>query len=319
MSTVSRGVALVAGATGALGRRIALRLVADSWTVHAGGRNKERLAELAAMGAIPAPVLERLKPDIIINAAGIGGGTFDRALLHDANVEVLRPLIALAQASPGCLLVQCSTPATQFRFADRMGIRESDPFTPPVSPYAASKQDGERLITGTRGLDWCILRIRAGYGHGAPSMVENLKAMIAARRPLPLVRGGQAVIDLVHSDDIADAVAAVAAHRSVMAGRIANIAGPEALSFRQIVETLAHGVAVRPKYVPVPALAVRSSASLLERAWSLAGASAEPPLTRHVAGALIHHQTLDLSVLKQNAGWFPTRRFADHALERRGQ
>ncbi|NJR13761.1 MAG: NAD(P)-dependent oxidoreductase, partial [Phyllobacteriaceae bacterium] len=269
----------------------------------------------------PAPSAvggEAFRPDVIINAAGIGGGTFDPALLHAANVAVLDPLIALATATSGCLLVQLSTPATQFRFADRLGISEQEPFSSPISPYAASKQYAERHTRAAPGLSWCILRLRAGYGHGAPSMVENLRAAVRAGR-LPLVKGGRAVIDLVHVDDIADAVAAVCENRDAMRHVVANVAGPEALSFHDITQTLARCYGKAARYLPVPANAVLVAGAALNSFWTWTGQQGEPPLTRHAAGALVYSQTLDLSVLKTWTGWEPKRRFADYACITAGQ
>jgi nucleoside-diphosphate-sugar epimerase len=303
---------LVEGATGALGGRIVARFLEAGWSVAASGRDPRKLARVMALGAVRA---EGFRPDVVVNAAGIGGGTFDAALLKAANVDVLPRLIASARASDA-LLIQLSTPATQFRFEDRIGIREDEPFTTPISPYAASKQAAERLIHGSvNGMRFTILRLRAGYGHGAASMVESLRAKVVSGR-IPLVLGGRAVIDLVHSDDIADAVLAVANHREHMAGVTANVAGPEALSFRSIVTMLAACEGVTPRFLPVPAGAVLAGANLLQAAWGLARLTSEPPLSRHVAGSLIHSQTLDLSVLRQTAGWEPRRRFADHAAER---
>jgi 2-alkyl-3-oxoalkanoate reductase len=317
MAEAKPGTAFVAGATGALGGRIALRLIEDGWVVHASGRNGARLSTLAAAGALRHEWTDRaadLPPgvDVIINAAGIGGGTRDKALLHASNVAILDPLIAAACAASKCLLIQLSTPATQFTFEDRIGIRENDPFTSPISPYAASKQEAERILRAKHGLQWCILRLRAGYGHRAPSMVEDLRARVRSS-VIPLVKGGRAMIDLVHADDIADAVAGVAAARNTMAGVTANIAGPEALTFKDIVETLAAAEMVRPRFASVPAAPLLAAAIMMDGLWRIAGWTSEPPLTRHVAGSLVHSQTLDLNVLAEKTGWRPSRRFIDHA------
>src|SRR6476646_8343459 len=45
----------VVGATGALGRRIVLRLLAQGHEVTAAGRDADRLHQLAALGATPTP------------------------------------------------------------------------------------------------------------------------------------------------------------------------------------------------------------------------------------------------------------------------
>lgn len=306
--------ALVAGGTGALGRRIVARLLQDGWRVHATGRDPAKLGALQARGvavhAHGAPWPVDFHPAVIVNAAGLGGG-FEKALLHAANVAALEPLIALAARSPGCLLIQLSSPAVQYRCADRLGIGEDEPFSCPISLYAASKQAAEMRLRAS-GVDWAILRVRAGYGHGAPSMVERLRAM-AGMRMLPLLRGGRAVIDLVHVDDVADAVAAVATRGADLAGLVANVAGPEALSFRQIVEMLASAEGREPRWLPVPSAAVLAGGVGLDGAWRAFGLSGEPPLTRHAAGSLVWSQTLDLTQIAARAGWRPWRRFSDHS------
>jgi nucleoside-diphosphate-sugar epimerase len=314
---MSGPIAFVAGGTGALGGRIVRRLIAAGYSVHASGRNVAKLESLRLLGVTPyaAAMLPDIKCDIIINAAGIGGGTFDSALLHDANIAVLDPLIALGKANPASLLIQLSTPATQFRFEDRFDISEDDAFSVPISPYAFSKQQAEGKLRAEGDIKWCILRLRAGYGAGNRSFVEQIKSRILKGQLLPLINGGVAQIDLVHADDIADAVLAICENPSAAAGMTANIAGPEGLSFRKIAASLAEALGTEPHFLALPKFPVLFAAAMLDKGWRAMSLKSEPPLTRHMAGALAYSQTLDLACINAVTGWAPKRRFADWVIE----
>jgi nucleoside-diphosphate-sugar epimerase len=63
----------------------------------------------------------------------------------------------------------------------------------------------------------------------------------------------------VHAADVADAVLA-AAERPAAAGRSYDVAGPEPLTFTELLQTAARAVASRTRFVPVPLSPVLAAA-----------------------------------------------------------
>jgi uncharacterized protein YbjT (DUF2867 family) len=82
---------------------------------------------------------------------------------------------------------------------------------------------------------------------------RNLSRLLALLRRVPVlpVPGGSHLQQPVHAADVADAVLA-AAKRPRAAGHTYDLAGPEALTFNELLRTSARAVASRTRFVPVP-------------------------------------------------------------------
>ena len=310
---------LVTGATGSLGGRVARKLHQCGSEVLAHGRDAQRRDALLADGIRLLPVVTRFSeadmsgfvPDFIINCAGIAGGTSRREAFEAANITIVEDLVALAQRAPDCHLVHVSSPSVSYAPRDQFGLRESEPFTTPVSLYAWSRQQAEIRIRQAEGLRWSSARLRAVYGEGVPSMVSKLARQVGTG-VLPRVRGGSVCIDLLHVDDAVDALLAIAESGSHVHGKAFNVAGPEAITFEAMVAKLATDAGVTPRWLPVPGVALRLAAGMLEPVFSTLMPDRESPLPRHAAGALCYSQTLDLSEIVSATGWLPGRSFFDH-------
>ena len=258
--------------------------------------------------------ITRQKVDAIVNAAGLSNGSRDLAGLRDANVAPVRVVLALVRQLPQpAHVVHLSSPSVHFAPRDRFSVADDEPFTRPVTTYAQTKQEAERLLVAATDVDWTVLRLRAVYGAGIPSLVETLRHQIAGGI-VPLVRRGAVRTDMLHVEDFADATAAViAAGREVARHRIYNVAGPEALSFAEMVAILAKKAEAEPRYLPVPAGAILLAGAAAQSLGLIMPATWDPPIHRHKAGALVWSQTLDLSRIIGETGWRPARTFADFA------
>ena len=141
--------------------------------------------------------LERLVKgaDAIIHLAGIVKAT-DAASFHDVNaLGTERLLLAAAHANPAAPLVHVSS----------LAARE-----PGLSPYAASKRDGENHVAALAGRrPWAILRPPAVYG---PGDLELLPFFRCASMGFLAVPGlADARFSLIHVADLAEAIASLAA------------------------------------------------------------------------------------------------------------
>jgi uncharacterized protein YbjT (DUF2867 family) len=100
------------------------------------------------------------------------------------------------------------------------------------------------------GLHWTILRPTMIYGDQGDRNLSRLLPLLR-RAPVLPVPGGSHLQQPVHAADVADAVL-TAAERPATAGRIYDVAGPEPLTFTELLRTAASAVASRTRFVPVP-------------------------------------------------------------------
>ena len=300
----------VVGATGHLGRSVAIAARARGARVMGHGRDGTRRATLEgddiklarALDPFNDPALDDFRPDVSINCAGIAGGTMRYRAFHDANVEVVADLARFHQRIGHGRIVLVSSPSVVYRPGDHFAISEDEPYSLPVSPYARSRQEAEKVLIAS-GLPHAIVRFRAAYRPGMPSMVTKLARQIEGG-VIPLVRDGTVRIDLLHLDDGVDALLALAALSGKSSG-IFNIAGPEPVAFRTLVEKIAGEMGVTPRFVKVPARVLRLGAGLTEPLFARLMTDRDPPLPRHAAGALCYSQTLDLTRIISATGWSP--------------
>jgi uncharacterized protein YbjT (DUF2867 family) len=98
--------------------------------------------------------------------------------------------------------------------------------------------------------DWTILRPTMIYGDPGDRNLSRLLPLLR-RAPVLPIPGGRHLQQPVHAADVADAVLA-AAERPAAAGHTYDVAGPEPLTFAELLRTSARAVASRTRFVPVP-------------------------------------------------------------------
>ena len=314
---------IILGATGGLGGRLAKHFCEQKHDVLAQGRNVEKLAALNASGikclegelddAAVMRAVTAFKPDVIINAAGKSGFSRGRPQYAKANIETVEHAIGLARAAEACRLIHFSSPSVSYRAHDCFNISEDKPFSPPVSGYAWSRQQAEFRLTAAEDLPVTIIRLRSAYGHGAPSPLETLRKKLTAGKFVPLIKNGQVQIDLVHVDDVAEAIEAILRVKQPAGYMIFNVAGPQALTFRQIVDGIAAHENIKPRWLPLPGIALAFAGPIAEIIMTMLPENREPDISAHMAGSLLYSQTLDLSRIKVLAKWSPRMTF-EHAL-----
>jgi len=108
------------------------------------------------------------------------------------------------------------------------------------------------------GLNWTIVRPTMIYGNPGDRNLSRLLPLLR-RAPVLPVPGAGHLQQPVHAADVADAVLA-AAERPAAAGHIYNVAGPEPLTFTELLRTASLAVASRTRFVPVPLFPVVAAA-----------------------------------------------------------
>lgn len=310
---------LVTGATGFLGGALCAALKAGGADVIGLGRDQAKLAQLERAGITPLAfdLADRANPlpplpalSAMVHCAGLSSPWGRYRDHHIANVTGTANALALAAAGGAKRFVHISTPSVYFRFADQWNVAEDTRLPRPVNAYARSKRAAEALVLAHQGLDPIVLRPRGIYGAGDTSLVPRL-VRAARRGPLPLLRGGKAVTDLTHVDDV---VAAITATLSAPAGlnrRVFNVSGGEALLVTAVAEAAgqAAGVPVRWRALPTgPALLAVRALALGHR---LMPTNPEPIVTPYSLGLFAFSQTLNIARARIVLGYTPHVSFAD--------
>jgi 2-alkyl-3-oxoalkanoate reductase len=220
----------VAGATGALGRRLVPLLVAGGHRVTAMTRSPGKAAGLRAAGAEPvvADALDRdavlaavaeARPEVVVHqltalAGALNFRRFDEsfAATNRLRTEGTDHLVAAARAAGARRLVAQSFAGWPFARVGGPVKTEDDPLDPDPPAELRRTLDAirrlESAVLGAGGLEALVLRYGGFYGPGTSvgaggSMVDDLR-----RRRFPMVGAGTGVWSFVHIDDAAGATVA---------------------------------------------------------------------------------------------------------------
>jgi 2-alkyl-3-oxoalkanoate reductase len=220
----------VAGATGALGRRLVPLLVERGHQVAAMTRTAGKAPGLRAAGAEPvvADALDRdavltavaaARPEVVVHQLTDLAGTtsfrkFDRefAATNRLRTEGTDHLVAAATAAGAGRLVAQSFAGWPFARVGGPVKTEDDPLNPDPPAELRRTLDAirhlESAVLGTEGLAGIVLRYGGFYGPGTSAgdggfMLDDLR-----RRRFPMVGAGTGVWSFVHIDDAAAATVA---------------------------------------------------------------------------------------------------------------
>jgi nucleoside-diphosphate-sugar epimerase len=255
----------VAGATGAIGRRLVPALIGAGHHVVAGTRTEAKFDRLWNLGAEPVlvdgrdaaavgEVVAKAEPDAIVHqmTALAGSGDlrhFDRtfAVTNELRTAGTDNLLAAARASGVRRFVAQSYtgwPNERIGSAVKTEGDRLDP-SPPKEQRAsmAAIKHVERVVTEA-SLDGVVLRYGMFYGPGASDeMIEIIR-----RRGMPIVGKGGGIWSMTHIDDAATAtVAALERGRGIY-----NVVDDDPAPVAELLPELARLVGAKPpRHVPV--------------------------------------------------------------------
>ncbi len=224
----------VIGGTGNTGRVIAGRLLDAGYTVVTIARapapitdgHARTLFRTADAGGEVAPLQAALQDiDCVINAA---------------HARYTRNIIA-ALPSPRTRLITLGSTRKFTRFPDRKAAEVTDAET----------------AHHTAGINGLILHPTMIYG-GQDNNIRRLSGLIRRLPVIPLPRGGQALMQPVHRDDVARA-ACIAACENIGSAPLI-LPGGQPLSYREIVTVCGQAIGRRPRILPVPVALLRLAA-----------------------------------------------------------
>jgi uncharacterized protein YbjT (DUF2867 family) len=230
---------LVTGGSGFLGRHVLAEAARRGHSCVALARSPAAARAVAARGAAPLD-------------GDLGAGAALAAAFASAGCDALVNLASLGFGhAPGIVRAAVGAGLDRAVFVSTTAVT-----TTLAAPSKAVRLAAEDEIRRS-GLSWTILRPTMIYGAGGDRNLSRLLALLARlrRAPVPLVvpapGGGLQLQQPVHVADLADAVLA-AAERPAAAGRDYDVAGPEPLTFAELLHTSALAVGCRIHLVPVP-------------------------------------------------------------------
>ena len=254
----------VAGATGAVGRRLVPALVARGHLVFGMTRSPDKARAIAEEGARPVVgdaldaagvkrALAEYRPEIVVHQlTALAGASdlsrFDRTFAgsNRLRTEGLDILFAAARKCGARRFVAQSFCGWPYARVGSPVKTEEDPLDPAPRhgqrETFAAIQHVETTMSGLGDLKGVALRYGAFYGPDTglfePDMVRQLK-----RRAVPLIGGGGGWWSLLHIDDAASAT--VAAIEGDAAG-VFNVVDDEPAPVREWLPALAEAVGAKP-------------------------------------------------------------------------
>jgi uncharacterized protein YbjT (DUF2867 family) len=231
---------MVTGGSGFLGGYVLREAARRGHRTVALARSEAAAAAVTALGALP-----------------VGGDLNDAHSLLDAfAAERCDVLVNLASLGFGHAPVIIAA-------AERAGIpRAVFVSTTAVTTTLAATSKRVRLLAEeairAAAFDWTILRPTMIYGDPGDRNLSRLLPLLH-RAPVLPIPGGRHLQQPVHAADVADAVLA-AAERPAAASNTYDVAGPEPLTFAELLRTSARAVASRTRFVPVPLSPVLAAA-----------------------------------------------------------
>jgi len=223
---------MVTGGSGFLGGYVLREAASRGYEVVALARSQAAAGTVTALGARPvcgdlndtrslADAFTAAGCDTLVNLASLGFGHAPAIIGAAEQAGIKRAVLVSTTAVTTTL----SANSKRVRLAAEESIRES-------------------------ALEWTILRPTMIYGDPGDRNLSRLLPLLR-RAPVLPVPGGRQLQQPVHVADAAHAVLAAAEHREA-ALRTYDVAGPEPLTFAELLRTAARAVASRTRFVPVP-------------------------------------------------------------------
>lgn len=260
----------VAGASGAIGRRLVPLLVAGGYEVVAMSRSREKTRALHELGAEPVvadgldrtsltQAVMRAEPEVVIHQmTGLAAVTSFKKLDEElAPTNRLRTegtdyLLAAAAAAGARRLIAQSYGLWRYGGGDRRMKTEDDPLDP--SPPATMSRTLEAIrhlessVPAAAGMEGVVLRYGFFYGPGTPIAANGPLVDLVRKRKWPIVGDGGGVWSFVHVDD-----AAVATLMAVERGApgVYNVADDQPARMDVWLPELANVLGAKPpRHVP---------------------------------------------------------------------
>lgn len=311
---------LVTGASGMLGREVALQLLREGYQVTVFQRSDAQLESL-----LPESVRDRLRQvrGAVTDIAAVSRALADAdGVVHLAakvsfagkyneflhtNVQGTRTLLEKARDLGVTKFLFISSPSVAHTGTSFMGAGNG-PATPDLARghYARTKAIAENLALSADSEQMAVgvLRPHIVWGPGDTQLVERVLQRCAAGR-LPYLNGGTALIDTTYIDNAVDAIVAGYQRIDKIHGIPLVITNGQPREVAEIIEGMCHAVGVPAPRFSVPAPVAAAAGGVIERVWGVLPGQDEPPMTRFLAEQLSTSHWFDQRKTRELLGWTP--------------
>jgi nucleoside-diphosphate-sugar epimerase len=256
---------LVAGASGALGRQLVPRLVANGHDVVGMTRSASKHQAVRDLGATPmtadaldpedvARVVAEAQPEAIVHQLTALSGSldmrhFDRdfAMTNRLRTEGLDHLLAAGRAVGVRRFVAQSYAGWPFARNGGPVKSEDDPLDPTPAGAMRATLDAirylERAVTSADWTEGVVLRYGGFYGPGTSIAPDGEHVELIRKRKFPVVGDGGGIWSFIHIEDAAEATVA-AVERGTRG--IYNIVDDEPAAVAEWLPALALAMGARP-------------------------------------------------------------------------
>ncbi|KQQ53378.1 NAD(P)-dependent oxidoreductase [Plantibacter sp. Leaf314] len=312
---------LVTGASGMLGREVALELLRAGHRVRVlqrGAAGLDGVEEVRGSITDAAAVDRAMQGvDAVVHLAAKVSLAGDPTEFEQVNVGGTEVVLDAAETAGVSRFVHISSPSVAHGGSALVGVG-AEPADPGAArgEYARTKAQGELLALerDRRGFAVVVVRPHLVWGPGDPQLVERIVDR-ARRGRLPLLDDGTALIDSTYVANAASAVAAAHEHAETAHGRAFVVTNGEPRPVGELLAGICRAAGVEPPSFSVPAGIARAAGGLVERLWSIRPGADEPPMTRFLAEQLSTAHWFDQRDTREALHWTPAVSI-DEGLER---
>ena len=284
--------ALITGAAGEVGRRLARRLVADGWEVRA----------LVLPGDPLRAQLHGIVSDIhegdVRDAGSLGPACADAdTVFHLAAVILTQDLEQYDRINRrGTANLVAAAAAAGVRHF--VYVSSASVVYPRLTPYGKSKLDAERIVAAETRFAHTIVRPTLVYdGTGAQEFMIFRRHLL--RFPVvPFVGAGRCRKRPVFSEDVVDGLARIAGNDAAL-GRTYNLSGGEAITLADLARLVLQLEGQPRPLVPLPVALCKVVAAALGRVMR------NPPLTPYAIAGFTNDADLDPALAMAELGYRP--------------
>lgn len=317
--------ALITGASGFLGGRLAQLLLADGDAVTVLARPQARLDHLAGSslrivrGALTdRSALQQAAAGVteIYHCAAASTDWATDAVYQESNVAGTEALLeaALAQSTLRRFLHVSTTDVYGY---PRVPTTEDAPLVDAGLPYNRTKRLAELAVwraAHDAGLPVTIVRPATIYGPRGKAFVTDIAALLRDRLML-LIDGGRRRGGFIYVDDVAEAMR-VAATSPRTLGEVYNLCDGAGGTWRQYVDGLADALQLKRAWLNLPYPAANALARAIELPWLVfPHLGGRPLLTRHAVVLLGRDQEFPIAKAQAHFAFAP-KIFLEEGLRR---
>jgi nucleoside-diphosphate-sugar epimerase len=306
---------IITGATGFIGRNLSESLHKEGIKVIAIGRSEyvgKALAEngiefMLAKAEDQSQVDKTFCPaDYVIHCAGRAGDWWKYQDFYETNVIGTRNVINACKRNDIKKIICISTSSVYLDGTDRYNILETEPLPKRQFNYGKTKLMAERelLELGKEGFKTIVLRPRAVYGKYDQNIVSRF-LRLAEKKNLPLINGGQALVDITYAGNLVSAVRNCFSASDNAWNEIYNISNGSPITVKEwICELLeVFDRPFKPEDVPEPV--AKRIAAINKVVSMLPFGNKKPELTRFSVEYMGKSMTLSIDKAKQKLNYMP--------------